>query len=236
MTTSRRRFLHLLAAPAVLTLAGRAAAQEPAPTGPFTLPPLPYDYAALEPHIDAQTMRLHHDRHHQAYVDNLNRAVARQPELRDRRLEEMLRDLDRLPETVRNDVRNNGGGHYNHTMFWQIMGPNAGGQPRGAFGEAITRGFGSFDRFQELFNQAGQRHFGSGWVWLVRTDGGALQIRTTINQDNPLMRGGYPILGNDLWEHAYYLRYQNRRPEYLKAWWNVVNWDEVNRRFQSAQG
>lgn len=234
VTTSRRRFLGWIGAAPFLSVKATAGPEE-APAGPFQLPPLLYDAAALEPHIDAATMRLHHDRHHAAYVENLNRAVAAHPELRDRELEDLLRNLDGLPEPARAAVRNNGGGHYNHTMFWRIMGPQAGGAPNGAVASALNRSFGSFDRFRELFNQAGERHFGSGWVWLARTPDGMLQIRTTVNQDNPLMRGGAtPILGNDLWEHAYYLKYQNRRADYLGAWWNVVNWEEVNRRFQSA--
>jgi Fe-Mn family superoxide dismutase len=198
------------------------------------LPPLPYDYNALEPHIDAQTMTLHHDKHHATYVNNLNTALEKYPDLQNKSAEELIRDLNSVPEDIRTAVRNNGGGHVNHTMFWQIMGPNGGGEPTGALAQAINEAFGSFDEFKKQFNDAGAKRFGSGWVWLVRTSGGQLQITSTANQDNPLSEGHYPIMGNDVWEHAYYLKYQNRRPEYLSAWWNVVNWDEVNKRFEQA--
>jgi Fe-Mn family superoxide dismutase len=200
------------------------------------LPPLPYDYSALEPHIDAQTMTLHHDKHHQTYVTNLNTALEKYPDLQGRSPEELVSDLGSVPEDVRTAVRNNGGGHVNHTMFWRIMGPNGGGEPTGAIAEAISSTFGSFDAFKEQFNKAGAGRFGSGWVWLVRDASGGLAITSTANQDNPLMDGQTPILGNDVWEHAYYLTYQNRRPEYLQAWWNTVNWDEVNARFAQANG
>ncbi len=199
------------------------------------LPPLPYDYAALEPHIDAQTMQLHHDKHHAAYVNNLNAALEKAPELQNKSAEDLIRDLNSVPESVRTAVRNNGGGHVNHTMFWQIMAPKAGGEPDGAIGNAIKDTFGSFDKFKEQFNDAGVKRFGSGWVWLVGSnDSGKLQIISTANQDNPLTDGLRPILGNDVWEHAYYLKYQNRRPEYLAAWWNTINWEEVNKRFQGS--
>jgi superoxide dismutase, Fe-Mn family len=195
------------------------------------VPPLPYDYSALEPHIDEQTMHLHHDKHHAAYVNNLNAALEKYPDLQGKSAEELIRDLNRLPDDIRTAVRNNGGGHVNHTMFWQIMGPNGGGEPTGAIADAINRTFGSFDAFKQQFNDAGVKRFGSGWVWLCRDGSGGLHIESTANQDNPISDGHMPIFGNDVWEHAYYLKYQNRRPEYLNAWWNVVNWDEVNKRF-----
>ncbi|MDP9382148.1 MAG: superoxide dismutase [Chloroflexota bacterium] len=198
------------------------------------LPPLPYDYSALEPHIDAQTMTLHHDKHHQTYVTNLNTAVEKHPELQNMSAEELVSNLQNVPEDVRTAVRNNGGGHVNHTMFWRIMGPNGGGEPTGPIADAISQTFGSFDAFKQQFNAAGAARFGSGWVWLVRDSGGNLSITSTQNQDNPLMEGQFPILGNDVWEHAYYLKYQNRRAEYLQAWWNTVNWDELNNRLQQA--
>jgi Fe-Mn family superoxide dismutase len=181
-------------------------------------------------------MHLHHDKHHQAYVDKLNAALEKHPELANKSPEELIRDLNAVPEDIRTAVRNNGGGHVNHTMFWQIMGPNGGGEPTGAIADAIKQAFGSFEDFKTKFNDAGANRFGSGWAWLVVDGGGALQVVSTANQDNPMSEGHTPILGNDVWEHAYYLKYQNRRPEYLKAWWNVVNWDEVNKRFQQAKG
>jgi len=199
------------------------------------LPPLPYDYNALEPHIDAQTMQLHHDKHHATYVNNLNSALEQHSNLQNMSAEELIRNLDQVPESSRTAVRNNGGGHVNHTMFWQIMGPNGGGEPTGPIADAINQTFGSFEDFKQQFNDAGAKRFGSGWVWLVRTSGGQLQIMSTPNQDNPLMEGHYPIMGNDVWEHAYYLKYQNRRPEYIGAWWGVVNWDEAERRYQAAR-
>ncbi len=200
----------------------------------YELPPLPYDYSALEPHIDEATMRLHHDKHHQAYVTNLNGAVDKHPDLARHAPEDLLRNLDTVPEDIRGVVRNNGGGHVNHTMFWAIMKPNGGGEPTGAIGEQITRDFGDFESFKKQFNEATAKQFGSGWGWLVYSSG-KLKIVTTANQDNPISQGLYPILGNDVWEHAYYLKYQNRRPEYLNAWWNTVNWDEVNKRFEQAR-
>ncbi|NUO64892.1 MAG: superoxide dismutase [Gemmatimonadaceae bacterium] len=199
----------------------------------FTLPPLPYDFAALEPHIDAKTMEIHHGKHHQAYVNNLNAAIEKAPELKDKPLEELLKNLNAAPESVRTAVRNNGGGHWNHSFFWQIMGPKAGGEPKGALGDAIKSSFGGFDKFKEQFAAAGGGRFGSGWAWLLN-DGGKLSITSTPNQDNPLMEGKSPnsvLLGIDVWEHAYYLKYQNRRPDYIAAWWNVVNWDAVAKRF-----
>ena len=202
--------------------------------GPFTLPPLPYPSSALEPHIDTQTMQFHHDKHHAAYVKNLNDAVAKAPELQGKSVEDLLKNLSSLPESVRTIVRNNGGGHANHTMFWMLMKPGGGGAPTGAIADAINGTFGSFDKLQTLFNDTGTKRFGSGWVWLVKGKDGKLAVLSTANQDSPLTEGATPIMGNDVWEHAYYLKYQNRRADYLKAWWNVVNWEEVNRRLAAA--
>jgi superoxide dismutase, Fe-Mn family len=195
----------------------------------YELPALPYAFDALEPHIDAQTMQIHHGKHHQAYVNNLNAALEKFPELQGKPIEALIADLNAIPESIRTAVRNNGGGHANHSLFWQIMGPNGGGAPTGAIGDAITSTFGSFDSFKEQINKAGVGRFGSGWAWLNEV-GGKLVIESTANQDSPLMEGKTPILGVDVWEHAYYLKYQNRRPDYLAAWWNVVNWDAVNAR------
>ena len=200
---------------------------------PFEVPPLPYDYAALEPHIDEQTMRLHHDKHHQAYVDNANKALAG-TEWAERPVEEVLRSLDSLPEDIRTAVRNNAGGHANHSFFWEIMGPSGGGEPTGELAEAIASAFGGVAQLVEQVNDAGVKRFGSGWSWLV-ADNGSLAVTSTPNQDSPVTDGRTPILGIDVWEHAYYLRYQNRRPDYLAAWWNVVNWAEVARRFETAR-
>jgi Fe-Mn family superoxide dismutase len=200
----------------------------------YEVPPLPYDYSALEPHIDEATMKLHHDKHHAAYVSKLNEAVGKHPELGKKSPEELLKDLNAVPEDVRTTVRNNGGGHVNHSMFWKIMRPNGGGEPTGAMGDQIKKDFGSFEDFKKQFNEKTAAQFGSGWGWLV-WKGGRLEIVTTPNQDNPLSQGLFPILGNDVWEHAYYLKYQNRRPEYLAAWWNTVNWNEVNQRFEQAR-
>jgi superoxide dismutase, Fe-Mn family len=204
---------------------------------PATLDPLPYDYAALEPFIDAQTMRLHHDKHHATYVNNINDALKAYPELQKQSVNALIQDLNRVPEAIRTKIRNNGGGHVNHTMFWQIMAPKAGGAPTGAVAKAIDQAFGSFDAFKQQFNKAGADRFGSGWVWLVSDPQGKLSLTSTANQDNPLMQDpkAYPILGNDVWEHAYYLKYQNRRAEYLTNWWNVVNWQAVNQRYAQAQ-
>jgi Fe-Mn family superoxide dismutase len=199
---------------------------------PHEVPPLPYDYAALEPHIDEQTMRIHHDKHHAAYVTNLNAAVEG-TEWAERPIEEVLASLGSIPEDKRMAVRNNGGGHYNHTLFWEIMGPNGGGEPGGALGEAIGSTFGGLDALKQQVNDAGVKRFGSGWTWLVRDGSGGLSVTSTPNQDSPLMDGQTAILGIDVWEHAYYLNYQNRRPDYLEAWWNVVNWDAVAKRFES---
>jgi superoxide dismutase, Fe-Mn family len=202
----------------------------------YELPPLPYDYNALEPHIDAQTMQLHHDKHHQAYVTNLNNALQGLSQFDNMPIEQLVRNINQVPENVRTAVRNNGGGHANHSMFWQIMKPNGGGEPTGAIASAISSTFGSFDTFKQQFNDAGVKRFGSGWAWLVMDQNGNLSVTSTANQDSPSMDGLYPIMGNDVWEHAYYLKYQNRRPDYLAAWWNVVNWDEINKRFAQARG
>ncbi len=199
----------------------------------FTLPQLPYDFAALEPHIDAKTMEIHHGKHHQTYVNNLNAAVDKTPELAGKSIEDLIRNVNSAPEAVRTAIRNNGGGHWNHSMFWQIMAPKAGGEPGGTVGAAIKSAFGDFAKFREQFNAAGAARFGSGWVWLVTT-GGKLSITSTPNQDNVLMDGKKAILGLDVWEHAYYLKYQNRRPDYMSAWWNVVNWGEVEKRLQAS--
>jgi superoxide dismutase, Fe-Mn family len=200
---------------------------------PFTLPPLPYDFAALEPHIDAKTMEIHHGKHHQTYVNNLNAAIEKAPELAGKSLDDLMRGIAKVPEAVRTAVRNNGGGHWNHSMFWQIMAPKAGGEPGGNLGPAIKSAFGDFAKFREQFSAAGVGRFGSGWAWLINT-GGKLSITSTPNQDNPLMEGQKAIMGLDVWEHAYYLKYQNRRPEYIDAWWNIVNWAEINKRFQRS--
>ena len=206
---------------------------------PYELAPLPYAHNALEPFIDEQTMQIHHGRHHQAYVNNVNAALEKYPELQGKPIEQLIADLNAIPEDIRMAVRNNGGGHANHTLFWQVMGPNAGGAPTGKVAEAINAKFGSFDAFKEAFAKAGVGRFGSGWAWLCKNPDGSLAVCSTPNQDNPLMAGhadcgGKPILGCDVWEHAYYLNYQNRRPDYLKAWWSVVNWAEVSRQYASA--
>jgi Fe-Mn family superoxide dismutase len=194
-----------------------------------TLPPLPYPTDALEPHIDKQTMEIHHGKHHAAYVNNLNAALEKHPNLQSKSIDELIRGINTVPEEIRTAVRNNGGGHLNHTMFWEIMGPNAGGAPTGAIADAISSSFGSFDSFKEQFAKAGVGRFGSGWAWVIAT-GGKLTIESTPNQDSPLMEGKNPVFGIDVWEHAYYLKYQNRRPDYISAWFNVVNWTEINKR------
>ena len=196
------------------------------------LPPLPYAYDALEPIIDKQTMTLHHDLHHGAYVKNLNAALEKRAGLAGRSVEDLIRDLNAVPEDIRTAVRNNGGGHVNHSMFWKIMKPKGGGDPSGPIADVIKKTFGDFKLFQVKFNAAGAGQFGSGWVWLAGKPSGEVQVISTPNQDSPLSQGLYPIFGNDVWEHAYYLKYNNRRPEYLQAWWNVVNWDEINKRYQ----
>jgi len=200
----------------------------------YELAPLPYAYTALEPTIDEATMKLHHDKHHQAYVTNLNAAIEKHPELGSKQAWELLLDLSAIPEDIRGAVRNNGGGHVNHTMFWTIMKPGGGGEPTGAIGEQIKKDFGSFEDFKKAFNDAGLKQFGSGWAWVV-LDGGKLKVISTANQDSPISLGFFPILGNDVWEHAYYLNYQNKRADYLAAWWNVINWDQINIFFAKAK-
>ncbi len=204
----------------------------------YTLAPLPYDYAALEPFIDVETMHLHHDKHHQTYVNNLNAALEKFPELAAKPVEKLIGDLNAVPEAIRTAVRNNGGGHANHSIFWSIMGPvgapGVGGNPTGPIADQIAKDFGDFETFKKTFNETTAKQFGSGWGWLT-LEGTKLKISTTANQDSPLNQGISPILGNDVWEHAYYLKYQNKRPDYLAAWWNVVNWNEVNKRFAAAK-
>jgi superoxide dismutase, Fe-Mn family len=250
MKLNRRHFIYLIGAGAgALTLDGCAlvgrqsgtASATPTstptqisannPPGAIQLPPLPYAYEALEPHIDAQTMRFHHDKHHGTYVKNVNDALAKHPELKGKSIESLLKDLNSVPEDIRTIIKNNGGGHVNHSMFWRIMRPSGGGEPNGAIASAIKDTFGSFSNFKKQFDEAATKRFGSGWVWLVRNRDGKIEITTTANQDTPLSEGKFPIMGNDVWEHAYYLKYQNRRAEYLTAWWNVINWDEVNSRY-----
>ena len=236
MTISRRDLLLATAAVAGTSIVSRiAVAQSPgAPAGPFKLDPLSYPANALEPHIDAKTMEIHHDRHHQAYVNNLNAAVKDHAAVAAMPLQDILAKLAEMPEAVRTVIRNNAGGHANHTMFWQVMGP-PGTQPAGELSAAITRDFGGLDTMQTRFNDAGTRVFGSGWVFVTATREGALAIEPRPNQDTPLMDGKHVLFGNDVWEHAYYLTYQNRRPDYLKAWWNVVNWTKVAERYAAAK-
>ena len=200
----------------------------------YELPPLPYPVDALEPHIDAKTMEIHHDKHHQAYITNANNALKDYPQLAAKPVEELIADLSAVPEAIRTTVRNNAGGHANHSFFWLILGPNAGGSPKGKLADAITSTFGSFDQFKEKVQAAGAGRFGSGWAWLVINKAGSLEITSTPNQDSPIMDGLKPLLGIDVWEHAYYLKYQNRRPDYLKAVWNVINWDAVSKHFETA--
>src|SRR5688572_19124964 len=200
----------------------------------YELPPLPYPKEALEPHIDAQTMEIHHGKHHATYVTNLNKAIAGKADLEKKSIEELISNMNAIPEDIRGVVRNNGGGHANHSMFWRIMGPKAGGAPTGKIGDDIKSTFGSFETLKEQLEAAGTGRFGSGWAWLI-VKGGKLEITSTANQDNPLMEGNKPILGVDVWEHAYYLKYQNKRADYLKAWWNVVNWNEVNKIYETAK-
>jgi len=202
---------------------------------PHELPPLPYAFDALEPHIDAKTMEIHHDKHHATYVTKLNEALGKEPGLQDKPLEELLRGIDAVPESIRTAVRNHGGGHHNHSLFWQVMGPGGGGNPAGELAEAIQRDFGSFESFKEKLTNAAANQFGSGWGWLVAS-GGKLDVIARPNQDSPLMEGKTPLLGVDVWEHAYYLKYQNRRPDYLSAWWNTINWQAVAQRYGSAKG
>ena len=199
------------------------------------LPKLTYAYDALEPHIDAKTMEIHHSKHHQAYINKLNEALDKHPELKDKSIEDLLKDLNAIPEDIRTAVRNNGGGHANHTLFWTVMGPNGGGAPTGALSDDINSTFGSLEKLQEQFSAAGAGRFGSGWAWLIVDGGGKLAVTSTPNQDNPVSDGHSPILGLDVWEHAYYLNYQNRRPDYIKAWWNVVNWSQVAENYAAAK-
>ena len=201
----------------------------------YTLPPLAYPYNALEPHIDARTMEIHHTKHHQAYINNVNNAIKGKTDLESKSVEELIADINAIPEDIRNVVRNNAGGHANHTFFWTVIGPNAGGQPQGHVAAAIGQAFGSFDAFKEKFAQAATTRFGSGWAWLSVSKTGQLEISSTPNQDSPWMEGKTPILGIDVWEHAYYLHYQNRRPDYIAAFWNVVNWQEVEKRFNAVK-
>ena len=200
------------------------------------LPPLPYAKDALEPHVDAQTMEIHHGKHHNAYVTNLNKAIAGKPDLESKSIEALIGNLDAVPADIRTAVRNNGGGHANQSMFWKLMAPHAGGAPAGKLAEDLTATFGGFDAFKEKFEAAGLGRFGSGWAWLIVNKAGQLEIVSTPNQDSPIMEGNKPVMGCDVWEHAYYLKYQNRRPDYLKAWWNVVNWAEVAKYYQAAKG
>ena len=201
----------------------------------FELPKLPYEHDALEPHIDAKTMEIHHGKHHAAYTNNLNAAIESHPELKDKTIEDLLTNLDSLPEDVRGAVRNNGGGFYNHNLFWTVMGPASGGEPEGDLSAAITGAFGDYHKFKETFAKAGMTRFGSGWAWLCVNSSGALEVTSTANQDSPISDGLTPILGMDVWEHAYYLKYQNRRPDYIEAFFNVVNWAEVARRYDAAK-
>ncbi len=230
LKTTAAAALVAAASPALLAQAAPSAA--PAATGPFTLPPLPYATDALEPHIDARTMEIHHGKHHAAYVANLNKALGEsgQPQ---RSLEDLVKNLNALPESARTAVRNNGGGHYNHSLFWQMMKKNGGGEPRAELAKAIEKDFGDFADFKTKFNEAATKVFGSGWAWLVWKDG-KLAIQSTPNQDTPLMTGAQTLLGVDVWEHAYYLKYQNKRADYLSAWWNVVNWEFVAERFSKV--
>ncbi len=241
MTLNRRHFLVLLGATtstAALGMFPRASvAQTNSEQQPYSMIALPYAYKALEPYIDAETMQFHYSKHYAAYTRNLNAAIAPYAEFSKLSAEELLKNLNRLPQAIRTTVRNKGGGYVNHTMFWQIMTPPSpgGGKPQGEIAEAIVKTFGSFEAFKEAFNQAGDKQFGSGWAWLVLDKKGKLKITSTPNQDTPLIEGLYPIMGNDVWEHAYYLKYRNNRGEYLKQWWNLVNWTEVNRRFLAAK-
>ncbi|WP_088243145.1 superoxide dismutase [Calothrix rhizosoleniae] len=247
MTLNRRHFLFLLGTTVgAFALDGCALAEETNPNstpttppsqpgGAIQLPPLPYAYEALEPHIDGKTMRFHHDKHHAGYVRNLNAALEKHPELKGKNVEDLLKDLNSVPADIRTTVRNNGGGHVNHSMFWRVMKPKGGGEPDGAIASAIKKDFGSFDELKKQFNTAGAKRFGSGWAWLVLTNSGKLEVMSTANQDSPFSQGKYPIMGNDVWEHAYYLNYQNRRKDYLEAWWNLMNWEEINQRFATAK-
>jgi Fe-Mn family superoxide dismutase len=240
MDMTRREALQRTGLAAALATVGTinlsaADAPAPAPTGPFHLPKLPYAFDALEPHIDAKTMEIHHNKHHAAYVANLNKAVAGQTGLANKNEIELVRNLSQVPEAVRTAVRNNGGGHVNHTLFWQILKKNAGGKPGGDLAKAIDTKFSNFDSFKDQFSKAATTVFGSGWAWLSADKSGALVVESLPNQDSPFSQGRTPILGLDVWEHAYYLKYQNRRPEYITAFWNVINWDEVAARYEAAK-
>ncbi|NEO97597.1 MAG: superoxide dismutase [Symploca sp. SIO2E9] len=247
MSLNRRKFLVVLGAITGAAALGTlpAACQPISQTPPedqssesgdtFQLPPLPYAYDALEPYIDAETMRFHHDKHHAGYTKNLNAALNKHPQFKKLSDEDLLRQISTVPEDILITVRNNGGGYVNHKMFWEIMSPDGGGEPTGAIATAIKETFGSFEEFKQQFNNAGSKRFGSGWAWLVLDGEGKLKVTSTSNQDSPLMEGMYPIMGNDVWEHAYYLKYRNNRGEYLTQWWNVVNWQEVNNRFEKAK-
>jgi Fe-Mn family superoxide dismutase len=230
----------LAAASAAATLLSGArtsaqpAAAASAATGPYTLPKLPYAYDALEPSIDARTMEIHHDKHHQGYVNKLNAAIAKHPELGKQSVEDLIRNLNAVPQDIRTAVQNNGGGHANHSFFWKIMGPKEGGKPKAELAQAIDKAFGSFDAFQKKFNEAAATRFGSGWAWLVNGKNG-LEVVSTANQDSPLSMGQTPIIGIDVWEHAYYLKYQNKRPDYVAAWWNVVNWDQAAENYKGGR-
>jgi len=229
---NRRQFLHAAGTGAAVLTLGRVGVADEKKAA-HTLPKLPYAYDALEPHIDATTMMIHHDRHHQAYITNLNAALEKAPALQGKPVTELLKGIKEVPEAIRQAVINNGGGHANHTMFWEVMGPKSGGEPTGALAKGITSAFESFAKFQEKFNAAATTRFGSGWAWLV-VAGGKLDVISSANQDSPLMDGKTPILCLDVWEHAYYLKYQNKRPDYIKAWWNVVNWSNVSERAAAA--
>ncbi|MER3407042.1 MAG: superoxide dismutase [Patescibacteria group bacterium] len=198
---------------------------------PYSLPNLPYSYDALEPYIDKMTMEIHHTKHHQTYINNLNSALEKYPEFHNLELEQILKNLNQLPEEIRSSVRNNGGGHSNHSLFWEIMKPNGGGEPQGELRKAIEENFGSFENFKNLFSETAIKHFGSGWAWLVLTSEKKLKVYSLLNQDNPLMNGDLPIMGLDVWEHAYYLKYQNRRAEYVQNWWNIVNWEKIEENY-----
>ena len=237
MNINRRNFLVLLGAGGVMACLGtfsKVAKAQDEPQGPFELPPLPYDYDALEPYIDAETMMFHHDKHHLGYTKKLNKAVSQYPQLANQSAEDILRNIKDVPSDIMQTVCNNGGGYVNHKMFWEIMSPDGGGEPMGQIATAITEAFGSFTAFKEEFERVGSNQFGSGWAWLVLDSNDRLQVIGTANQDSPFMEGMYPIMGNDVWEHAYYLKYRNKRTEYLKNWWNVVNWNEVNKRYEQA--
>lgn len=232
---TRRQAIKITALATTAAAVVPGAIAQPSSAPPFTLPPLPYAPDALEPHIDAQTMEIHHDRHHKAYVDNLVKAIAEFPDLAKKSVEDLVKGLNSIPEKIRTTVRNNGGGHYNHDLFWQMMKKNGGGEPKGELAKAIESSFGGFPAFKDALAKAGLGQFGSGWAWLV-VQQGKLAIQATPNQDNPITQGAQPLLGVDVWEHAYYLKYQNKRADYIAAWWNVVNWDFVADRFAKLRG